>query len=173
MPFASGRWFVASIRQPPPFLARFSNMPSSPSFVLDNHRNVPVSLAGGSVRDLTKDELTQWPPFKVRHICAHDTGLTPPSGSLLTESPLPSELDRDPVQVPRPPVPTRPPLPRRPLSAARHYHRLVQPLWPENRLPQAERQCLQRRRDASARRYLPARSRRGHARGLNPRRPTP
>lgn len=41
-------------------------MPSPTAFVLGTHRNVQVNLAGSSVQDLTKDELEEWPPFKVR-----------------------------------------------------------------------------------------------------------
>lgn len=43
-------------------------MASSTSFVLEDHRNIQVSLAGSRVQDLTKDELKEWPPFKVRPV---------------------------------------------------------------------------------------------------------
>lgn len=35
-----------------------------PSFTLEDYNDVPVSLAGSHVADLTKDELKEWPPFK-------------------------------------------------------------------------------------------------------------
>lgn len=49
-------------------------MAPSTSFVLDDHRNVRVSLAGSNVQDLTKEELNEWAPFKVGGwICATGT----------------------------------------------------------------------------------------------------
>lgn len=67
MPLAFGRRLLTSSQHlSPAFLARLISMASSTSFVLEDHRNVQVSLAGSSVQDLTKEELKDWPPFKVR-----------------------------------------------------------------------------------------------------------
>lgn len=91
----------------------------SKTFVLEEYNNVSVAtsnLPKDAVKDLTKDELKEWAPFKV---------YTPPfrTSSLLQAWMHPqltyafADLDYHPHPLPRPPIQRLPPRPQRPLQA--------------------------------------------------------
>lgn len=85
---------------------------SNKTFVLEEYNNVSVAtsdLPKDTVKDLTKDELKEWAPFKVS---------TAPLPAFANSTDMTfAELDHHPHTLPRPPDQRLPPRSQRPLQA--------------------------------------------------------